>query len=365
MAEIPTPVVITAIADPEFEGFVASTLFGQGWSVIFRALDIESLEKFISEECATIAPLLITSPDLLGITPDRLAALEVKVSRVFSYLPTSGEGMGFRDLLPRPGSAHDLISLVRGNMRSPMIALGGKSRALPRRAKVIALASAGNSTGCTSIAINLAMELSLLEQKTLLIDSHTLSPAVAILLDQRNLHIHSTWKTIAPMLSACEVSRESVYAIHGALESAMNEFDYIIIDLGVIGDLAMVLSDRRWTSDIALWSCDQADELWITATPDLVGEQRLRTLTAHFEKMAIRAKLGFLLSKRAPGRKGEGEESKFLAIVTPLRPHSVMMMPLDERAILQAQAARATLSEVNERSPLRKAIAALAGELAS
>ena len=39
------PVVITAISDAQFEGFVSGTLFAQGWSVVFRAIDTEAIER--------------------------------------------------------------------------------------------------------------------------------------------------------------------------------------------------------------------------------------------------------------------------------------------------------------------------------
>ena len=65
------PVVITAISDAQFEGFVSGTLFAQGWSVVFRAIDTEALERFCSNNVEQAASsLLIYSPDLPGITND-------------------------------------------------------------------------------------------------------------------------------------------------------------------------------------------------------------------------------------------------------------------------------------------------------
>ena len=63
------PVVITAISDAQFEGFVSGTLFAQGWSVVFRAIDTEALERFcLSNPEQAASSLLIYSPDLPGIT---------------------------------------------------------------------------------------------------------------------------------------------------------------------------------------------------------------------------------------------------------------------------------------------------------
>jgi Flp pilus assembly CpaE family ATPase len=66
---------------------------------------------------------------------------------------------------------------------------------------------------------------------------------------------------------------------------------------------------------------------------------------------------------RSQGRKGSEEEVKFLAITTPLHPRNVCMISRDTRAITAAQAQKSTLIEVNERSGLRKSIAAIASEL--
>ena len=43
MSELDMPTVITAIANPDVEGFVAGTLYAQGWNVVFRAIDWASL----------------------------------------------------------------------------------------------------------------------------------------------------------------------------------------------------------------------------------------------------------------------------------------------------------------------------------
>ena len=71
MDNLATPAVITAIADPDFEGIVSSALFGQGWSVIARALDMKSLEIEIAK-CDVSQVILIYSSDLPGISLTRL-----------------------------------------------------------------------------------------------------------------------------------------------------------------------------------------------------------------------------------------------------------------------------------------------------
>ena len=50
MAEIALPVIVTAISNSEQESFVSGTLFTQGWSVIHRAVDFDSLRDFVTSK---------------------------------------------------------------------------------------------------------------------------------------------------------------------------------------------------------------------------------------------------------------------------------------------------------------------------
>ena len=86
MSELEMPTVITAISSPETEGFIAGTLFAQGWSVVFRAIDWESLERYISanQEAARGALLLFAS-DLPGISKAKVDSLGAKTTKVSSW----------------------------------------------------------------------------------------------------------------------------------------------------------------------------------------------------------------------------------------------------------------------------------------
>ena len=65
MSELEMPTVITAIANPEVEGFVAGTLFAQGWNVVFRAIDWISLQNYLQSNTEiTQNALLIFGTDL-------------------------------------------------------------------------------------------------------------------------------------------------------------------------------------------------------------------------------------------------------------------------------------------------------------
>ena len=356
------PVVITAISDAQFEGFVSGTLFAQGWSVVFRAIDTEALERFCSNNVEQAASsLLIYSPDLPGITHDVVKRLTTKVKQVVGF--SSKTNLEFADLHPNPATATDLVSIVRGFVRAPMLRQVSQMSRANRKAHVIAIGSAGSDTGCTTIALNLAMELSVLGKSTLLIDANFRAPSIAALIAIRNVQSESGWRTIAPQLAIAEITQQEAGTIDQLMESATQVFDNIVIDLGSISGLSNRLTDRRWTSTMTTWSCDQGDELMVIARPDLLGIHRLEQVCGLLEKTSIRAALSFTLNMRSQGKKGADEEAQFLAITTRLRPLCVRTISRDLRAASKALAEKATLIEVNMRSALRKSIATMASEL--
>jgi len=364
MSEQEMPIVVTAIARAEIEGFIASTLFAQGWSVVFRAIDWQSLETFAKEKSTDLSStLLIYGSDLPGISKEKVTQLSSKFSQVIGFATNTSEEFG--DLKQAPEIAADLVSLVRSFIRTPMIREFAQAQNQIRRAKVFAVGSAGTYTGCTLIALNLAMELSTQGKSTLLIDANFRAPSIFDLLSMRSSEIDPTWKSIAPNLALFEVTQAQATEVDSLMFRAGKEFDCVIIDLGSIAGLSNRLTDRRWTSTITTWSCDYADELIVVSRPDLLGVSRLQKVIELLNQTSIRAKINFVMNMKSSGKKGEIEQSKFLTLISPMKPFRVRSINTDNRAVLAAQDERATLIEVNERSALRKSIAELASELST
>lgn len=362
MDESSTPTVITAIADSDFEGFVASTLFSQGWSVAFRALNFESLVDYIKvNECSKL--ILIYSPDLPGISQDGLNTLKPLLQRVIGFSTSSGENNDLFETLKRPKGPLDLLEAIRGNIRSPLVQSPHTQKPKSKRANVIAFGSLGNATGCTTVAINCAFELAHLDKKVLLIDANSAAPAIAILLNQRNLNSAHSWKPIGQNIFGAEVTQENIEGVQVDLTQAIQGFDYIIVDLGVISDLSNILIDRRWSSQIAIWCCNCADQLIVVTGPGILPEQRLRKFLLSLAKISIAAQIGYVFNARTKNKKGDSEEEMFMATVTPMRPAFLYILPSDSRGLEQAQTEQKALVEVNERGSLRKAIAHISSEL--
>lgn len=366
MSELEMPVVITAIASAEAEGFIAGTLFAQGWSIIFRAIDWDSLECFIhsNQEVARGALLLFAS-DLPGISNTKVDAIASKISQSIGFSVGQQLSSEFTQLHELPKATTDLVTLVRGFVRAPLLHGLSTPQRADRKAHVVALGSAGSYTGCTMVAINLAMELSILEKSTLLIEGNYRAPSIANFLAMRNISSDSEWKSIAPHLSLAEITQDHASEIVEFMLRAAEEFEYIIIDLGSISGLSNRLTDRRWTSTMTTWCCDQADELMIISRADQLGAYRLAQVVELLKNTSLCASLSFILNMKSPGKRGENEEAKFLTCTTPLKPIRVRSIQKDSRAVVAAEDERATLVEINVRSNARKSIADLARELKS
>jgi Mrp family chromosome partitioning ATPase len=366
MSELEMPTVITAISSSETEGFIAGSLFAQGWSVVYRAIDWDSLVHYLDANSETArGAILLFASDLPGISKTKIDSVASKVHQIIGFSSTHQQNAEFSSLHEVPLSITDLVALVRGYVRAPLLRAFDSPHRQMRKAQVIAIGSAGSYTGCTMVAINLAMELSLLEKSTVLIEGNYRAPSIAAYLAMRNINSEAPWKTIASNLSLTEINQSSAGSIDTFMDQVTAEFDCVIIDLGSISGLSNRLTDRRWTSTMTTWCCDFADELMIISRPDNLGAHRLGQVVELLRNTSIRASLSFVMNMKSPGKRGEAELEKFLSYTTSLKPIRVRSIPKDARAIVAAENEHATLVEINARSNVRKSIAEIARELKS
>ena len=185
MVDSSTHAIITAISDSNFESFVSSNLHSQGWDIIARAVDLSALEIFLNQNPEVAKnSILIYAPDLPGYGDASFLELGTRVRQIIGY-GTEVEIISHQSLSPRPTDPAELVSQIRAilrrEFREPLISNHKVSNLVG--AKVIAIASAGSATGATTLALNLAMESSLLDKRTLLIDGNSIEPSISIALE--------------------------------------------------------------------------------------------------------------------------------------------------------------------------------------
>lgn len=361
MAETLSNSVVTAIRDADFEGFIAETLFNQGWNVTFRALDIASLLTKL-ETTSTPISLLLISTDVEGLTPETLEQISAKGVRFFLFGSTHLTSEQFPEAISQPATSLELLGLIRGSLRTPMVRAGHKEKF---RAKTIAIASPIPASGCTTLAINLGAELAQLGKKILIVDAHPYFPTFAIRLGERGINNSMELRNISNQFWALEITPGDISGALSALEKARFEFDFIIIDTGLIRDFPAILTGRRWCGEVFIWVTAFADELLVMCKTDLVSMERVKKFTAELSRNPIKPAISFVKYSSGATKKSKIESDQFLQCVTPLHPARVLDYPWDFRNVVAAEEERSTLFDNNERGILRKSIRHLAGELVS
>jgi hypothetical protein len=351
--------VITAIKDPEFEAMVAGTLFSHGWSVIFRALDVLSLQSFLTTSTES-KPLLIFSSDVQDLDSKLLATLSPYLDRAIGFL-ASHRSEVIDGYLTRPRDEIELLAMIRSPHRAPMLRSVGTHQ-IPTRCRMIALTGVNHGEGVTLTALNLAIELTLIGKKVLLVDAHHQMPAIATVLGERHAN-KDVLKEVSPALQIFEITRHNAsHAVELILDASLN-VDFILIDLALMAYSEPSLIDRRWESAFSTWVLEAADDVWIFSSPRVVSSRALRQITTVLPQMTIRGRITFLLTQRIPGKKGDEQEEKFLSVVSPTQPYAVRILPLDLRGVSAAAHDRSILIESNSRGALRRSLAAQALEL--
>lgn len=234
---------ITAIKDMEQEGAIAASLIRSGWKVLYRATSPELLQE----------NLLRFSDAVLLLSDDFIAAEKVQFENLILIRgrshPLGQEGVF------APKSDFELGELIR-NRRTE---IAPEKILIPAtQSKVIALASIQGGVGTSTLAQNVADQLSQLGKRTLLVEANSGSAELA---DHFELHdIRSQEREFAPNLYLFEIT-DLAQLIH--LGAIAEEFHCIVIDLGLLGGRS--LSGGRIDDRIFQWVAHSQGHIILTS----------------------------------------------------------------------------------------------------
>ena len=351
---------ITGIRDPERESFIASTLFSHGWNITLRALDFEDIAQ-LCESKNGVKPTIILGTDLDGLSPAGVTELQSLGFSIFLFAPEGSVDSQYEGAQKFPETALELIALMRGSLRAPLVRSERKNSTL--RARTIAICAASSSAGCTTVAINLAAELCALGKKCLVVDAHAFAPAISSLLGQRGLRESERCAHISENLWGMEISQGTLESDISQLHNARSEFDFIVINLGVMREIATQLTSKRWESEAINWSATYADELWVISRSDHLALERLRELLRELAQNPVKPSITCIHNVRTVGKKNSPQDQSFLQSTQGIKLATILTLPADARSTTRAESERNPLNEVNERSHLRRSIAEIAGRL--
>ena len=358
MDSVDFPSVITAIADPDFEGLVSGALYKQGWDVVARVMEISELRSALLQNSGRKI-LVIYSPDLVGITSDEINSLATSEISFFGFSDLTGDVQSFRNIFPRPKAPDELILLILENIRfagarSPLIHSVKKCKA-----QMVAIGGVGHATGNTTLAINVAQEIALLGRKVLLVEANFQAPAISFYMDLRKVSEELFWREVSENLSVMELTQENISGFESRVITAGDEFDLVVIDLGSLAFLSQELSDRRWVSAVKIWATRCADDFIFTIGNSAIDRKRFEDFSKKSSALSIAAKKHLVITEAINKRISH----QGLAREDHVRYSTNWSLPWDSRSCHGAIAERSTLAQTGERSALRKEIQKLAQSL--
>jgi len=352
MDEIVFPEVVTAIADPEFEGMISGALFADGWNVIARVLDSKSLQTFL-EEFKKREILVIYSTDLPGLVPNFLQQAFNPATNFLGFVDSTGSDRNFPEISLRPNSPAELLGFIKGNIRSPHLRTPLIQSMPTVRSKIISLGSTSHHSGNTTAAINISQESALLGNSTLLVDANFDAPSIASFLEVRKLAEEINWRDYSHNFAIMEVTNSSVQSFNTLMARAIQEFDVIVLDLGSVRNFAIDLTDRRWTSIVKIWANTFSHQFCLTSMISLIPSAQQKITEQLFASRLIRANL-VSLQVDSRNRKINRE----MQVLSP-KSKVIKQIPWDSKVTDQALLARTPIASVAERTLIRKEFVSL------
>jgi hypothetical protein len=255
--------IVTAIGGSEEEDSVAALLYSQGCNILYRALDLLSLDRFLKN--CSLEVIIIISKDFL--TSKELISISDKYSKHrFIQCDIKSDGISYlmTELSKSSKSLPSQKILRRGNLATVIGSPG----------------SPGVSTIVNHLAINLAATI-------ITSNHHNLRP-----------------KTISKVISISSLSQQL----------SKVDSDRVIIDGGSATLLTTTLADRRINAQWLSESVACASNLIYTINSDENGIYYLQNFTKDFINLIDPPNIIYILNKQRFDRAGLLIQSQFLEL---------------------------------------------------
>jgi hypothetical protein len=321
---------VTAISDPQSEGFIAASLERQGWCVIYRALVANELRDFLDTLENVEATLFISADFALGsafnVQVYKANICEIRISRI-------------------PTNDHDLSEIIRGSTKEVV-----QNWATLPSIPILSFTSFGRSVGTSTIALNIASELAMIGARVLMIDAHLRS------------------SFLSPYLQIFGVNREVMRSPFGfsifeanspesffMLEQEIAQYEILLIDIGEVWQPTRAISGRRAEDYAFAWAAHFSTEMISISSAQARALSESRHSLRELEELAIKPKISHLINfSQSYSPKERSIQQERVEQKLGCRP---IFLPQDDRAVLRAKAASSTLAESAPKSALRAEIA--------
>ena len=297
-SEIPQLQVVTAISDSECEDFVSQLLFSQGWSIIYRAIDMAGLMEFLDARKGELRTVVIFKSDLPNFDEALLeSASNSKVKNIcIDKIETN---------------SHQLMTYIRGQLRLPLIANAGLANAglvnaglinsekiMATKPCVITITGTVGSPGRSSDALNIANHLAANSQVNLY-DADLRAPALEYFIGRAGKNNENLKLTSL-------ISQEKLIDSKIGDSSAIN-----IVDLGSLPPLTEVVNDRRWQAGFINRTLEETTTLIYLCKSNGLSLIRLEQFMSQFPVLLRKLPIIYILNQSGSTREDRALANRF------------------------------------------------------
>lgn len=328
--------VITAIRDMDREGSIAAALSRLGWRVTYRATDLGSLSKYVSENPDFV---IVASDDFRGI--DKLGARNRIILRGLSQPLVAGA-------VESPTSDSELHHLMSSISQGTV----EKFISYPKiETAVYTVASLGRNVGATTIALNFAAELAAQGKSLLLIDCHTAHPSISSYLSLHGLRE----KIIETEFGFSATEAVGIEKI-SELTTLASNFDAVVIDLGELLVSERTTVGSRVNDVLTTWALKSSVRLHIVSDLRAPVNDELRRRLVSLSKVAEISyidrviQLSEITNKRDIHlhKKSSEEELGIPSFIYPYDRRTIQAIRRDQRPLAQIAAKSVLRGEIQK-----------------
>jgi hypothetical protein len=290
-SEIPQLQVVTAISDSDCEDFVSQLLFSQGWSIIYRAIDMAGLMGFLEARNGDLRTVVIFKSDLPNFSAEMLeSSANSKVKNIC-----------IDDI---EINSHKLMTFIRGQLRLPLIATASQNSQnlqVPAVLKpcVITITGTVGAPGRSSVALNIANYLAATCEVNLF-DADTRAPALDYFIGRAGNH-HENLNLISL------ISQEKSIEVTIGKSSSVS-----IVDLGPLPPLTEVVNDRRWQAGFINRTLEETTTLIYLCKSNGLSLIRLEQFMSQFPVLLRRLPIIYILNQSGSTREDRALANRFL-----------------------------------------------------
>jgi len=290
-SEIPQIEVITAIADADFEDFVAQLLYSQGWSIIFRAFDAQALVDHLNAR-RSLRTVIVYMADLPGFTSDSLLAYE---DTPFTFICLDGS----------EPAAHSIMQKIRSQLRLPLLQRPASEPALSQIQSFAApkiYTFIGSSPSRSSLAIALGQELSEIDTgraRISMIDVEFRSQSLTRKLEDYGVDLtHISCDPASKPRALPEIES-------GAIG---------IVDIGLLPSLGEAVHDRRWYGNLITSILDATTHLLYVVSSTEESLDELAQFLKEFPILLRKIPITYICILVGSSRELRQAEARFLTL---------------------------------------------------